>query len=145
MKIAIALLLTLTISLLGKDIVVFENEFNVFSVEKPFSQIVVGNKDLLTVTLMSESLKSNQKLRLFGKKSGNTSLLIHYNDGTIENYQVYVNQNLGFVQKMINTVAPDMTLYRVGDGSVVLGGAFSNPHQKKRIYDLLVSACIDAN
>ncbi len=145
MKIAIALLLTLTISLLGKDIVVFENEFNVFSVEKPFSQIVVGNKDLLTVTLMSESLKSNQKLRLFGKKSGNTSLLIHYNDGTIENYQVYVNQNLGFVQKMINTVAPDMTLYRVGDGSVVLGGAFSNPHQKKRIYDLLVSAGIDAN
>lgn len=145
MKIAIALLLVLTISLLGKDIVVFENEFNLFTAEKPFSQIVVGNKDLLTVTLMSEGLKSNQKLRLFGKKSGNTSLLIHYTDGTIENYQVYVNQNLGFVQKMINTVAPDMTLYRVGDGSVVLGGAFSNPHQKKRVYDLLVSAGIDAN
>lgn len=145
MKIAIALLLALTISLLGKDIVVFENEFNLFTAEKPFSQIVVGNKDLLTVTLMSEGLKSNQKLRLFGKKSGNTSLLIHYTDGTIENYQVYVNQNLGFVQKMINTVAPDMTLYRVGDGSVVLGGAFSNPHQKKRVYDLLVSAGIDAN
>ncbi len=145
MKIAIALLLALTISLLGKDIVVFENEFNLFTAEKPFSQIVVGNKDLLTVTLMSEGLKSNQKLRLFGKKSGNTSLLINYTDGTIENYQVYVNQNLGFVQKMINTVAPDMTLYRVGDGSVVLGGAFSNPHQKKRVYDLLVSAGIDAN
>lgn len=145
MKIAIALLLALTISLLGKDIVVFENEFNLFTAEKPFSQIVVGNKDLLTVTLMSEGLKSNQKLRLFGKKSGNTSLLIHHSDGTIENYQVYVNQNLGFVQKMINTIAPDMTLYRVGDGSVVLGGAFSNPHQKKRVYDLLVSAGIDAN
>ena len=145
MKIAIALLLSLSISLFGKDIVVFENEFNLFKSEKPFTQIVVGNKDLLTVTLMSEGLKSNQNLRLFGKKSGNTSLLIHYSDGTIENYQVYVNQNLGFIQKMINIIAPDMTLYRVGDGSVVLGGTFSNPHQKKRVYDLLVSAGIDAN
>jgi pilus assembly protein CpaC len=145
MKIAIALLLSLSISLFGKDIVVFENEFNLFKSEKPFTQIVVGNKDLLTVTLMSEGLKSNQNLRLFGKKSGNTSLLIHYSDGTIENYQVYVNQNLGFIQKMINIIAPDMTLYRVGDGSVVLGGTFSNPHQKKRVYDLLISAGIDAN
>lgn len=145
MKIAIALLLSLSISLFGKDIVVFENEFNLFKSEKPFTQIVVGNKDLLTVTLMSEGFKSNQNLRLFGKKSGNTSLLIHYSDGTIENYQVYVNQNLGFIQKMINIIAPDMTLYRVGDGSVVLGGTFSNPHQKKRVYDLLVSAGIDAN
>lgn len=139
------MLMGIMVSLWGRDLVVFENEFNVFTAEKSFNQVIVGNQDVLKVTVMDSSAEPKQILRLFGKKSGNTSLLIRYNDNTVENYQVYVNQNLGFVQKMINTIAPQITLHRAGDGSTVLGGHFSDPHQKKRVYELLSNAGIDAN
>ncbi|HEX5709994.1 MAG TPA: type II and III secretion system protein [Sulfuricurvum sp.] len=141
----ILMLMGVVLAVFGRDIVVFENEFNVFTTEKAFNQVVVGNQDLLKVSVMETSSKPNQTLRLFGKKSGNTSLLIRFNDNTIGNYQVYVNQNLGFIQKMVNIAAPDVTLHRAGDGSTVLGGHFSDPHQKKRVYELLSNAGIDAN
>ncbi|MDD5717746.1 MAG: pilus assembly protein N-terminal domain-containing protein [Sulfuricurvum sp.] len=144
MKIVV-MLIGLVFVLWGRDIVVFENEFKVFTADKSFNQVVVGNQELLKVTVMETSSKSDQTLRLFGKKSGNTSLLIHYNDNTIENYQIYVNQNLGFVQKMVNIVAPQVTLHRAGDGSTVLGGIFSDPHQKRRVFQLLANAGIDVN
>ncbi|HEX5709977.1 MAG TPA: pilus assembly protein N-terminal domain-containing protein [Sulfuricurvum sp.] len=141
----ILMLMGVVLAVFGRDIVVFENEFNVFTTEKAFNQVVVGNQDLLKVSVMETSSKPNQTLRLFGKKSGNTSLLIRFNDNTIGNYQVYVNQNLGFIQKMVNIAAPNVTLHRAGDGSTVLGGHFSDPHQKKRVYELLSNAGIDAN
>lgn len=144
MKIII-LLMGLVLAVFGRDLVVFENEFTIFTADKPFSQVVIGNQELLKATVVETEVKPNQTLRLFGKKSGNTSLLIHFNDNTMVNYQVYVNQNLGFVQKMVNTVAPKVTLRRAGDGATVLGGDFSDPHQKKRVYELLRNAGIDAN
>lgn len=144
MKIII-ILMSLAIAVLGRDLVVFENEFNVFTTDKAFNQVVIGNQELLKATVVQSSVKPNQTLRLFGKKSGNTSLLIRFDDNTMINYQVYINQNLGFIQKMVNYVAPDVTLHRAGDGSTVLGGHFSDPHQKKRVYELLSNAGIDAN
>lgn len=144
MKIII-ILMSLAIAVLGRDLVVFENEFNVFTTDKAFNQVVIGNQELLKATVVQSSVKPNQTLRLFGKKSGNTSLLIRFDDNTMINYQVYINQNLGFIQKMVNYVAPDVTLHRAGDGSTVLGGYFSDPHQKKRVYELLSNAGIDAN
>lgn len=144
MKIVI-MLIGLVIAVLGRDLVVFENEFNIFKTDKPFNQVVIGNEDLLKATVIESSANPNQGLRLFGKKSGNTSLLIRFNDNSMVNYQVYVNQNLGFIQKMVNIVAPEVRLHRAGDGSTVLGGHFSDPHQKKRVYELLSNAGIDAN
>ncbi len=141
----IVMLTGLLMAAWGRDLVVFENEFNLFTADKAFTQVVVGNQELLKVSVMEHAGKPNQTLRLFGKKSGNTSMLIRYNDNTVENYQVYVNQNLGFVQKMLNTVAPGVTLHRAGDGATVLGGHFSDPHQKKKVRELLSSAGIDEN
>ncbi|MBN2869562.1 MAG: type II and III secretion system protein [Campylobacterales bacterium] len=141
----IVMLMGLLMAAWGRDLVVFENEFNLFTADKPFSQVVVGNQELLKASVMEDAARPNRILRLFGKKSGSTSMLIRYNDNTIENYQVYVNQNLGFVQKMLNTVAPGVTLLRAGDGATVMGGHFSDPHQKKKVQELLSSAGIDAN
>lgn len=141
----IVMLVGLLMAAWGRDIVVFENEFNVVTTIKPFVQVVVGNQELLKVSVMENPQSPNRTLRLFGKKSGNTSMLIRYGDNTIENYQVYVNQNLGFVQKMVNVVAPEVTLHRTGDGSTVLGGKFSDPHQKRKVLELLSGAGIDAN
>lgn len=141
----ILLLIILAMAVFGRDLIVFENEFNVFTTDRPFTQVVIGNQELLKATVVEDTVKPNQTLRLFGKKSGNTSLLIRFNDNTMINYQVYVNQNLGFIQKMVNYVAPAVTLHRAGDGSTVLGGHFSDPHQKKRVYELLSNAGIDAN
>lgn len=133
------MLMVLTLSLFAKDIVVFENEFTLFQPSKPFSKVLVGNSDLLNVSVMEKGLK------LFGKKAGNTSMLVVYNDGSVENLQIYVNQNLGFIQKMINTIAPNVTLARAGNGSVVVSGVIDNPHQKNKVFELLGSAGLEIN
>lgn len=139
----IVLMITLCLTLFAKDIVVFENEYNVLPLEKKVEKIIVGSKEIVNVSVLNENQSSNTLLKLFGKKSGNTSILIFYNDKSIENHHVYVNQNLGYVQKMINVLEPKVFLSRVGDASTVISGEFSDPHQKKRVYSVLENAGVD--
>jgi len=141
----IVLLLSLTIGLLAEDIVIFENEYHVLQLNKKVKKLSVGNKEIINVSVLGSESKPKTTLKLFGKKSGNTSILITYRDNTITNLHVYINQNLGFIQKMINVIEPDLALSKVGDGSTVISGKFKDPHDKKRIYKLLVSAGIDTD
>ena len=139
----ILLLVSLVISLFADDIIVYNNEYNILKLDKKIKKLLIGNREMINVSLLSSSKESGTILKVFGKKSGNTSILIKYKDGSIENYHVYVNENLGFIQKMINTIEPNLQLSKVGDGSTVISGTFENPHDKKRIYALLASAGVD--
>jgi len=135
----------MAMSLLAEDIVVFNNEYKVLELPKKVKKLLIGNKDMINVSLLSSSQSKTTSLKIFGKKSGNTSMLVKYKDGSIVNYHVYVNQNLGFVQKMINMIEPTIQLSKIGDGSTTITGTFKDPHNKKRIYDLLQSAGVDLN
>jgi pilus assembly protein CpaC len=139
----IILLVSFVLSLLADDIVVFNNEYNILTLDKKVKKLIVGNKDMINVSLLSTSTTSETLLKIFGKTTGNTSILIMYRDGSIQNYHVYVNQNLGFIEKMINTIEPNLHMSKVGDGSTVISGTFENPHDKKRIYALLESAGVN--
>ena len=139
----IIVLLGICLSLLANDIIVFENEYKVLELDKKVKKIIVGNKDIMNISLLNESNSQNTLLKLFGKKSGNTSILVVYRDKSIESFHIYVNQNLGYIQKMINTIEPKLVLSKVGDGSTVISGTFEDPHQKKRILDLLKNGGID--
>ncbi len=139
----IILLLSICLSLLADDIVVFENEYKVLEVEKKVKKIIVGNQELLNISLLNESTSSQTILKLFGKKSGNTSMLVLYRDGSIDDFHIYVNQNLGYLQKMINAIEPNLRLSKVGNSSTVISGTFNDPHQKMKIMNLLVSGGID--
>ena len=75
MKTAI-LILGLALSLFARELVVFENEYNILKVEKPFVKVTVGNQELLSVSLLDKNAKKPDTLKIYGKKSGNTSLLI---------------------------------------------------------------------
>lgn len=141
----ILLLLVAVISLLADDIVVFNNEYKVLELPKKVKKLLVGNREMVNVSLLSTSSSRTTTLKIFGKKSGNTSILIKYTDGSINNYHVYVNENLGFIQKMINMLEPTLELSKIGDGSTVITGTFKDPHNKKRIYSLLENAGIDLN
>jgi len=136
----IALLLSLLSGVFAEDIIVYNNEYKILELQKGIKKLVVGNKEAINVSVLSSSTQQQTQLKIFGKKAGNTSILVMYKDGTIHNYHVYVNENLGFIQKMINIIEPNLKLSKVGDGSVVMRGTFENPHDKKRIYALLESA-----
>lgn len=140
----IILLLSICLSLFADDIVVFENEYKVLELEKKVKKIIVGNQELLNISILNESSSSQTILKLFGKKSGNTSILVLYRDGSIGDFHIYVNQNLGYLQKMINTIEPNLRLSKVGDSSTVISGTFNDPHQKTKIMNLLTSGGIDA-
>ncbi|MBD3823595.1 MAG: type II and III secretion system protein [Epsilonproteobacteria bacterium] len=136
-------ILALCLALSGGEIVVFENEYQVLELEKRVKKLIVGNKENVNISLLNESSSSITQLKLFGKKSGNTSILIVYADNSYEEFHVFVNQNLGYIQKMINFIEPNLRLSRVGDGSTVISGEFNDPHQKSRILALLKSAGIN--
>ena len=143
MKKIILLILSISLSLLAKDIVVYENEYLVLPLEKKVKKLVVGNKEIINVSMLNTGIKSTKLLKLFGKKSGNTSILLINKDGTLDNYHVYVNQNLGYIQKMINVIEPNLYISKVGDASTVISGKFRDPHEKKRVYALLEHAGLD--
>jgi len=139
----IIILLSLVVSLFAKDIVVYNNEYNILKLDKKIKKLVVGNRDAINVSVLSTSKNNGTLLKIFGKKTGSTSILVVYRDGTMQNYHVYINENLGFIQKMINVIEPNLQLSKVGDGSTVISGTFENPHDKSRIFALLESAGID--
>ena len=133
----ILLLLGICLHLLANDVLVFNNEFQVLPLQKKIKRLIVGNKKIINVSLLNASATKGTLLKIFGKKAGNTSILLVYRDNTIENYHVYVNDNLGYIQKMINIIEPNLTLSKVGNGSTVIAGVFKDPHDKKRIYEIL--------
>ena len=137
------LLLTLTVALFAEDIVVFHNEYQVLELQKKVKKLIVGNQKMINVSLLESSRASTTLLKIFGKKTGNTSILIVYRDNSIQNYHVYINENLGFVQKMINIIEPTLKISRVGDGSTVLEGQFKDPHNKTRIFSILQNSGVD--
>ena len=139
----IILLLGICLNLLANDILVFSNEYQVLELHKKVKKLIVGNRDIINVSLLGTQSRNNTKLKIFGKKNGNTSILIIYRDSSIENYHVYVNENLGFVQKMVNVIEPSIRLSKVGDGSTVMAGSFKDPHNKQRILDILQNAGVD--
>ena len=144
LKKLILLMITLG-SLFANDIVVYNNEYKVLELPKKVTKLLIGNKEMINVSLLSTSSNKTTTLKIFGKKSGNTSILVKYRDGSIENYHVYVNQNLGFVQKMINMIEPTLEFSKIGDGSTVITGTFKDPHNKQKVYKLLESAGVDMN
>ena len=139
----IILLLGICLNLLANDILVFSNEYQVLELHKKVKKLIVGNQDIINVSLLGAQNRNNTKLKIFGKKNGNTSILIIYRDSSIENYHVYVNENLGFVEKMINVIEPSIKLSKVGDGSTVMAGTFKDPHNKQRILKILQNAGVD--
>lgn len=139
----IILLLGICLHLLANDILVFNNEYEVLELNKKVKKLIVGNKDMINVSLLDTSSKKSTLLKIFGKKTGNTSILIVYRDHSIENYHVYVNENLGFIQKMVNVIEPDIRLSKVGNGSTVIAGKFKDPHDKQRILDILQNGGVD--
>ena len=139
----ILLLLGICLHLLANDILVFNNEYQVVPLQKKLKRLIVGNKETINVSLLNASSSQGSLLKIFGKKPGNTSILLIYKDNSIENYHVYVNENLGYIQKMVNTIEPNLRLSKVGNGSTVIAGVFQNPHDKKRIYKILQKGGVD--
>jgi len=133
----ILLLLGICLHLAANDILVFNNEYQVLPLQKKIQRVIVGNKETINVSLLRSASKDGTLLKIFGKKIGNTSILIVYKDNSIENYHVYVNENLGYIQKMINIIEPNLNLNKIGNGSTVITGIFKDPHDKSRIYDVL--------
>ena len=142
MKKIILILLTI-INLFADDVVVFNNEYKVLELDKKVTKLLIGNQEMINVSILSTSRSKKTTLKIFGKKSGNTSILIKYRDGSLQNYHVYINENLGFIQKMINMIEPTLELSKVGDGSTVITGSFKDPHNKRRIYTILENGGID--
>lgn len=141
----ILLLLGICLNLLANDILVFNNEYQVLPLTKKIKSLIVGNKKIINVSLLNVNASHGKLLKIFGKKIGNTSILIVYKDNSIENYHVYVNENLGYIQKMINTIEPKLSLSKVGNGSTVITGVFKDPHDKSRIYEILKKGGIDTD
>lgn len=143
-KIIALIFLFLTVHLSGDDLVVFDNEYNIVALNKSVQRVIVGSKDMINVSLLNGE-GSSRYLKIFGKKTGTTSILLVYRDGSMQNYHVYVNKNLGYIQKMINFVEPSIRLNKVGDASTVMTGTFSDPHNKNKVYKLLENAGVDLN
>ncbi|ADN09896.1 pilus assembly protein N-terminal domain-containing protein [Sulfurimonas autotrophica] len=133
----ILLLLGICLSLLANDILVFNNEYQVLPLQKKIKRLIIGNKETINVSLLDAVSAKGTLLKIFGKKTGNTSILVIYTDNSIQNYHVYVNENLGYIQKMINIIEPNLRLSKVGNDSTVIAGVFKDPHDKKRIYEIL--------
>ena len=135
----ILILLGLVLNLFAQDIMLYENSYEVLHVEKNIKEISVGNKSILNLSLFN----SNKSLKLFGKATGTTSILLFYTDNSHEIHQVHVNQNLKPLVAMIKKIEPNVTIQKLGNGTVAIDGEFKSEKVKTRVYAFLQSAGLD--
>jgi len=133
----ILLLISLILSLNAKEIVLYENSYEVLKLKRGIKEISVGNKKILNVSFIGNNLK------LYGKGVGHTSILISSNDGSYEMHDVFINQNLSYLSKTIKELEPGIEFERVGNSALTIKGNFKSKKSKEKIFEFLTNSGID--
>ncbi len=110
------------------------DEARPLSFSQPVTTVFVSNPDIADYQVISEN-----KIVVFGKKVGTTSLIVYDQEGQpLANHKLVINKSLTHVQQHIALRYPDVSVSvsNLGD-QVLLSGSVPSEEVKDGIYDLV--------
>lgn len=115
------------------DIELIEGKAEVFNLKDGISRIAVGQSSIADYIRIDKS-----QIYILGKQVGQTNLLLWFNDGTTETYNISVKLNLRDLKNIITQELPEENNIKITStvGSIVLSGTVSDRPKAKLINEL---------
>jgi pilus assembly protein CpaC len=103
--------------------------------EAKYKTVIISDPDIADAVIVSP-----KALRIRGKKAGSTDMIIYYNDGKKDTFDLNVNADTGALEERIKEIAPgDPIQFRALKNTIIVMGTVSNQERYDRIYSLLLS------
>ena len=121
------------INLGNQKIYLQEGNYKVLKFDKRILKIKIKNNKSIDVTFDNRS--SLQAIKIFAKKSGNTSLFVSLANGKSFQLQAYVTKNIDTVIAIAKTISPEVIIKQVNE-TIVIDGLIKTIKHKNKIIDL---------
>lgn len=103
--------------------------------EQKYKTVIISDPDIADAAIVNP-----KALRIRGKKAGSTDMIIYYNDGTKDTFDLNVNADTGALEDRIKEVAPgDPIQFRALKNTIIVMGTVSTQERYNRIYSLLLT------
>ncbi|WP_434355714.1 type II and III secretion system protein family protein [Parasalinivibrio latis] len=110
------------------------DEARTLSFREPIDTVFITNPDIADYQVISES-----KIVVFGRKVGNSSLLVFSKEGkTLANRKLVINKSLTHIQQQVQLRYPELSISIFNlDEQVVISGIVPTVEAKENIYSLV--------
>jgi pilus assembly protein CpaC len=103
--------------------------------ELKYKTVIISDPEIADAAIVNP-----KALRIRGKKAGSTDMIIYYNDGTKDTFDLNVNADTGALEERIKEIAPgDAVQFRAMKNTIIVMGTVSSQERYDRIYSLLLS------
>jgi pilus assembly protein CpaC len=103
--------------------------------ELKYKTVIISDPEIADAAIVNP-----MSLRIRGKKAGSTDMIIYYNDGTKDTFDLNVNADTGALEERIKEIAPgDPIQFRALKNTVIVMGTVSSQERYDRIDNVLLS------
>ncbi len=128
----------------ANNVSIDQNSYKVLDLEKRAKNIKVTDSKIVEVTFIEDKADPFKKLKVLGKDFGNVSLLITYEDGTIETVDVSVVKNIKSIVAAVQEKYPNVKISQSND-NIIIDGVVDSIPDKEKIKDMFKKAGIDTD
>ena len=126
-------------SVIPIDVTVGKSAIHSIPDEKPdakkYKTVIISDPEIADAAIVNP-----KALRIRGKKAGSTDMIIYYNDGTKDSFDLNVNTDTGALEERIKEIAPgDPVQFRALKNTIIVSGTVSSQERFDRIHSLLLS------
>lgn len=103
--------------------------------ERDVERVAIGSPDILDVTTLN-----SRELLALGRKPGQTSILVWYVDGAIQQFDVRVTADIALLERTLRAIHPSITVEKAPDrDALVLSGRVPKAIYSRRAEDVVTS------
>ncbi len=128
----------------ANNVSIEQNSYKVLDLEKRAKNIKVTDSKIVEVTFIEDKLDPFKKLKVLGKDFGNVSLLITYEDGSIDTFDFSVVKNIKSIVAAVQEKYPNVKISQSND-NIIIDGIVDSIPDKEKIKDMFKKAGIDTD
>jgi len=119
----------------------FKDSVKILEYSKDIKNITITNSTIIDLNLFKDS---KRKIKIIGKKEGNTQLFIKFNDNSFKTTSILVNKNLSLLDEVLKKQNKSINLKQSGD-KIVLSGICKDQKEIDNIVELVSKSGIDTD
>ncbi len=125
-----------------KNISISQNSYSIVEFDKMIENIKVSDRQSIEVDFNDYEKKPLKSIKLFGKKVGNSNLLVTFIDASTLHVNVSVVRDLFKIIDIAKNISPNL-IVKQSNNKVILDGTVKNQKVKDKILNLFSKAGVD--
>lgn len=119
-----------------------EGSYKILEFSKMISKIKVNDSKTLEITFVENKNKPLQTVKVYAKKTGDTSVFIDFTDKTNTQVEFNIVKDLKAIIRLAKIISPELIVEQSND-DIVLKGKIATNKDRDKIYELFTKANVD--